>query len=84
MAKRLLKFSQPSCTPCKILTNYLQSIEVDYEEVDVFEDVESATKFGITGGLPVMILLEDEQVVGRTTGFNPGNTEDVDNLIAQL
>lgn len=84
MSKRLLKFSQPSCTPCKILSNYLESKNVKYEEINVFEDVEFAAKYGITGGLPVMILLDDEEVIARTTGFNPGNTSEVDELLSQI
>jgi thioredoxin 1 len=82
--KKLLKFSQQLCNPCKMLTMHLQSKGVEYEEIDVFENVELASKYGIFGGLPVLILLEDDQVIGRTSGFNPSNTEEVDNLINQL
>lgn len=79
-----MKFSQPSCTPCKILSNYLQENDVEYEEYDVFEDGLLASQFGIMGGLPVLVLVDGDEVLGQTTGFNPSNTSNVDELIKQL
>lgn len=82
--KQLLKFSQPSCTPCKILTSYLHDKYIDYTEIDVFEDLATSSKYGIMGGLPILILLENEEVVAKSSGFNPANTSEVDNLISKL
>jgi thioredoxin 1 len=82
--KQLMKFSQPSCTPCKSLSKYLEDKGVKYQEVDVFEDAHIAVKYGIMGGLPVVILLDGEDVVDRTSGFNPSFTDPIDRLIEQL
>lgn len=82
--KKLIKFSQPTCIPCKILSNYLENQGVKYEDVDVFDDVYTASKYGIMGGLPVLLLLEDEEVIGRSSGFNPSFTQPVDDLVNQL
>lgn len=82
--KKLIKFSRPSCTPCKILSLHLASEGVEYEEVNVEEDPLKAQQFGISGGLPVLVLFDGETEVNRTFGFNPSNTSDVDDLVSQL
>jgi glutaredoxin len=82
--KKLIKFSRPSCTPCKVLSLHLNSNGVQYEEVNVEEDPLTAQQYGISGGLPVLVLVDGETEVNRTFGFNPGNTSEVDDLVAQL
>lgn len=82
--KQLLKFSQPSCTPCKSLSKYLGEKGVDYTEVDVFEQGHIASKYGIMGGLPVLIVLDGDEIVDRTSGFNPSFTAPVDALLEQM
>lgn len=82
--KQLIKFSQPSCTPCKSLSKYLHEKGIKYTEVDVFEDVQMANKFGIMGGLPILMILDGEEVVDRTSGFNPSFTAPIDSLLEQL
>lgn len=84
MSKQLLKFSQPACTPCTILSNYLNDKGTKYKEIDLFEDLATASKYGIMGGLPVLILVDGEEIIAQSSGFNPANTTEVDNLISKL
>lgn len=82
--RQLVKFSQPSCTPCKSLSKYLNEKGIQYQEVDVFEDVQTATKYGIIGGLPVLMILDGDEVIDRTSGFNPSFTAPIDALLEKL
>lgn len=78
--KKLIKFSKQSCTPCKMVENYLQDKEVQYTDVDVFDRVDLATQYGIVG-VPVLVLEEDGVIIDKVVGFNP---DDIDNLLNQL
>jgi glutaredoxin len=82
--KKLIKFSRSTCVPCKILSLHLNSNDVQVEEVDVDENPLMAQQYGISGGLPVLVLVDGETEVNRTFGFNPSNTSEVDDLVAQL
>lgn len=82
--KQLVKFSQPSCTPCKALEKYLHERGIEYKEVDVFEEGHLASKYGIMGGLPVLLILDGDEIVDRTSGFNPSFTAPIDALLEQL
>ena len=72
---KIIKLGKQGCNPCKMVENYLQSNDVQYEDVDVFENPETAAKYDI-GSVPVTILLdEDEQEVSRSVGFKPAELE---------
>lgn len=77
MSKQILKFSRVGCTPCKIMTNYLQDKGVDYKELDVEEDAQLAVQYGISG-VPTLLLVDEHgEVLERVVGFNPSAIEEL-------
>jgi thioredoxin 1 len=78
---KLIKFEQPNCNPCKLVSNYLDSKSVEYERINVVDEPEKASEFGIMG-VPVIILLDDSgNEVKRLVGFK---VSELDELISQL
>ena len=68
--KKLIKFSASWCQPCKALAanmKYVEFGDVQYEDVDIDENMELAKKYGIRG-VPTLVLLEDDVEVKRTSG----------------
>lgn len=80
---KLIKISQKTCVPCQILSNYLNDKNVEYEEIDLEDDRSIIKKYDITS-VPVLVLLDGEEVIDSVTGFNPANTSEVDSLISKL
>lgn len=77
----LLKFYRNNCSPCSMVDNYLKEKGVSYKSVNVEEDPELATQYGLTS-VPVTILLDDKgNEVKRSIGFKPNELEE---LISQL
>ena len=80
---KLLKFSQPSCAPCQMVSNYLKSKGVEYEEINVHDEknAELANKFNIQS-VPVLVLVDDNgEFVDQAFKFNPA---EIDRLIDLL
>ena len=68
--KKLIKFSASWCQPCKALAanmKYVEFGDVQYEDVDIDENMELAKKYGIRG-VPTLVLLEDDVEIKRTSG----------------
>ena len=68
--KKLIKFSASWCQPCKALAanmKYVEFGDVQYEDVDIDENMELAKKYGIRG-VPTLVLLEDDVEVKRISG----------------
>lgn len=73
--KKLIKLYQPSCAPCEMVENYLQSKKVSYESFNVQDNPDVAAKYGVMS-TPVTILLdEDGNELQRTVGFKPPEIE---------
>ncbi|AVB11533.1 Thioredoxin [Bacillus velezensis] len=78
---KIIKLEQPNCNPCKMVSNYLNEVGVEYETVDVTQEPEVAAQFEVMG-VPVTILLnEQEEEVNRSIGFKP---DELDALINDL
>lgn len=77
---RLIKLEQPNCNPCKMVSNYLNNAGVEYETVDVTQRPEVAAQYEVMG-VPVTILLNEQEEVKRSVGFKP---DDLDDLINDL
>ncbi|MEK4632516.1 MULTISPECIES: thioredoxin family protein [Bacillus] len=74
---RLIKLEQPNCNPCKMVSNYLEQANTQFEAVDVTQEPEVAARFGVMG-VPVTILLSDQgEEVKRSIGFKPDELEDL-------
>ncbi|MCY9084374.1 thioredoxin domain-containing protein [Bacillus inaquosorum] len=78
---RLIKLEQPNCNPCKMVSNYLEQANIQFETVDVTQEPEVAARFGVMG-VPVTILLSGQgEEVKRSIGFKP---DELDALINDL
>lgn len=72
----LVDFWATWCGPCKMLSPVISEIAEEYEgkvtvgKINVDEEVELATKYGITS-IPTLILFKDGQVINTTVGFLP-------------
>lgn len=78
---RLIKLEQPNCNPCKMVSNYLEQADINFETVDVTQEPEVASRFGVMG-VPVTILLNDQgEEVNRSVGFKPN---ELDELLQEL
>lgn len=67
--KKLLKFSASWCGPCKSLSTIMrgEDLGVPVEEIDIDENSELATQYGIRG-VPTLVLINDGVEVARKSG----------------
>ena len=68
--KEVLKFSASWCGPCKMLAMTVKELDdntVPITDVDIDENLELATKYGIRG-VPTLVLLENGNEVKRVSG----------------
>lgn len=78
---KLIKLYQPNCRPCSFVENFLQDQGVEYESINIIENIDVAAQYGIMA-TPVTILLDDEgNEVKRSAGFNP---DDLEEMVNQL
>jgi thioredoxin 1 len=77
---KIIKLEQPGCRPCQMVSMFLGDQGVEYETIDVTENPDVASHYGVMG-VPVTILLDDEDnEVKRSQGFNPSELEEIINL----
>ena len=68
--KQLLKFSATWCGPCKSMANNMKHVDfgdVELVDIDIEEQSDKATQYGIRG-VPTVVLLEDGVEVKRKSG----------------
>lgn len=68
---KLLKFEQPDCVPCKMVTRMLEQQGIKAEVINPLEDLEAKNKFEIMGTPTLILLNDDGEEVERIVGFNP-------------
>ena len=68
--KQILYFSAPWCAPCKQLGPVMESLsgQINYRKINVDNDTELSTKYGVRN-IPTLVLLENGEAVNRTTGL---------------
>ena len=68
--KQILYFSAPWCGPCKMLGPIMESLsgQINYRKINVDNDTELSTKYGVRN-IPTLVLLENGEAVNRTTGL---------------
>tara|TARA_R110000782_G_scaffold79821_1_gene158293 strand:- start:405 stop:650 length:246 start_codon:yes stop_codon:yes gene_type:complete len=68
--KQILYFSAPWCGPCKQLGPVMESLsgQINYRKINVDNDTELSTKYGVRN-IPTLVLLENGEAVNRTTGL---------------
>lgn len=76
----LLVLTQDQCRYCGMVKQFLDNQEVEYETINMSEKPEYQTKYDVMGA-PTILLLDDEEVIAKTTGFNP---QVLETLIEQL
>jgi thioredoxin 1 len=62
------------------MTNYLHDKGTDYQELDVEEDAQLATKYGIASVPSLLLIDENGKILERVVGFNP---EGIDYLVSR-
>ncbi|UOR11990.1 thioredoxin [Halobacillus amylolyticus] len=79
-------FWAPWCGPCKMIAPVLEEIseeqgdQVKIVKLDVDENQETASKFGVMS-IPTLLLFKDGKVVDQVIGFQP--KESLDELITK-
>ncbi|OEH91896.1 thioredoxin [Bacillus solimangrovi] len=72
----LADFWAPWCGPCKMIAPVLEELDsemgdkVKIIKLDVDENQETASKFGVMS-IPTLLVLKDGQVVDQVVGFQP-------------
>ncbi len=72
----LADFWAPWCGPCKMIAPVLEEIDKEMSDkvkivkLDVDENQETASKFGVMS-IPTLLLFKDGEVVDQAIGFQP-------------
>lgn len=72
----LIDFYADWCGPCKVMKPIFDKVAPDYEgkvefkKVDVEEDIEQSSKFGIMS-IPTFVILKDNEEAARKMGAMP-------------
>ena len=56
-------YSTPTCTKCKILKEKLQSKNIEYEEINLFQHKDLIDKFSKKGIMSVPIVEIDDEIM---------------------
>ena len=67
--KKIIKFEKDNCNPCAMVSDLLDKSGVTYEKINPFNNPEMAMKYKVRT-VPTTILLESNQEVKRSVGFN--------------
>lgn len=79
---RIIKFEKKKCPKCVSVQNFFndQDIEVEKVDVETSTNLDFISKY-VSMTLPVVVLLDDnEQLVKKSEGFEPGELEEIVSL----
>jgi glutaredoxin len=71
---KLLVLTQNNCRYCEQVKLFLNDEQVEYETINMSEHPEYLEKYDVMGA-PTILLLDEDEVIAKTTGFNPGDLE---------
>ncbi|WP_342007791.1 glutaredoxin domain-containing protein [Bacillus sp. YBsi01] len=57
---RRIKLEQPNCNPCRMVTNYLKDMGVEYNIINVIENPEVGAEYGVMGFQLQFLLIARE------------------------
>ncbi|MCK9530402.1 MAG: thioredoxin family protein [Gammaproteobacteria bacterium] len=77
---KIIVFSAPWCAACQILKKHMKEKAVEFEEVNIDEDVNAVSQYGIRS-LPTTIALKDDEIVMQAIGS--GAVADVLEVLGQ-
>jgi glutaredoxin len=77
---KLLVLTQNNCRYCEQVKLFLNNEQIEYETINMSDHPEYLDKYDVMGA-PTILLLDEDEVITKTTGFNPGILE---TLIEQL
>jgi len=77
---KLTVISQNGCNPCTMVKNHLDSLDANYDVINVSEDKDAIEKFNIMS-TPVTLVLDGDEEIARVSGFKP---DDLEVLVDQL
>lgn len=66
----LTVFTQNNCRYCGATKNFLNDNEVEFKEINISIEPEYIEKYDLMGA-PTVILFDGEEVVAKSTGFEP-------------
>lgn len=77
MEIKLIRFTANWCNPCSVLSPVIEGIKTEnpdviFQTVDVDDDVETMSLYGVKG-LPTVVITVDGKEVDRIVGVNPAN-----------
>ncbi len=78
--KKLIKFEKNDCNPCNMVSEILDKKGVSYEKINPFDNPEMAIKFKVRT-VPTVILLEKDEEVKRTIGYNVEELNEIVELL---
>ena len=72
--KQILYFSAPWCGPCKQLGPVMESLsgQINYRKINVDNDTELSTKYGVRN-IPTLVLLDNGEAVIERQDYNQNN-----------
>ncbi|WP_316841778.1 thioredoxin family protein [Pedobacter gandavensis] len=68
--KRIIKFEKEDCSPCNMVSEYLDRKGMVYETINPFNDPELAMQFRVRS-VPTVILMEAGEELARVIGYKP-------------
>ena len=74
--KRIIKFEKSDCNPCTMVSELLDKTGIKYDKINPFDNPEMAVKHKVRT-VPTVILLEGEDELKRTIGFNPEELKEI-------
>jgi glutaredoxin len=77
---KLLVLTQNNCRYCEMVKSYLNNEQVEYETINMSDHPEYLEKYDVMGA-PTILLLDEDEVIVKTTGFN---SSDLETMIEQL
>jgi glutaredoxin len=77
---KILVLTQNNCRYCEQVKLFLNNEQVEYETINMSDHPEYLEKYDVMGA-PTVLLLDEDEVITKTTGFN---TDILETMIEQL